>query len=82
MIEAMACGTPVIASRRGSMPELIDHGFTGFLVDNLEEAKQAIERIDEIDRGNVRRAVAERFTIDRMADAYLTAYQRVLGERG
>ncbi len=82
VIEAMACGTPVIASRRGSMPELIDHGVTGFLVDNLEEAKQAIERIDEIDRGNVRRAVAERFTIDRMADAYLTAYQRVLGERG
>ncbi|TWU01606.1 D-inositol 3-phosphate glycosyltransferase [Neorhodopirellula pilleata] len=81
VIEAMACGTPAIASRRGSMPELIDHGVTGFLVDSLAEANQAIERLDEIDRVHVRRAVAERFTIDRMADAYLTVYQRILDER-
>ena len=80
VIEAMACGTPVIASRRGSMPELIEHGVTGFLVDSLEEANQAIERIDEIDRQSVRSAVAERFTIDRMADAYLATYRRILGE--
>ncbi len=79
VIEAMACGTPVIASRRGSMPELIEHGVTGFLVDSLDEAIQAIERINEIDRRTVRTAVAERFTIDRMADAYLTLYQRILG---
>lgn len=78
VIEAMACGTPVIASRRGSMPELIDHGVTGFLVDSLDEANQAIERINEIDRRTVRRAVAERFTIDRMADAYLTLYRRIV----
>lgn len=78
VIEAMACGTPVIASRRGSMPELIEHGVTGFLVDNLDEATQAIERIDEIDRHRVRRAVAERFTIDRMAAAYVAVYQRIL----
>ncbi|MCA9126452.1 MAG: glycosyltransferase [Planctomycetales bacterium] len=77
----MACGTPVIASRRGSMPELIQHGITGFLVDSLEEAKQALERIDDLDRSSVRRAVAERFTIDRMADAYLTVYQRVIAKR-
>lgn len=82
VIEAMACGTPVIASRRGSMPELIDHGVTGFLVDNLAEASQAIERLDEIDRHNVRDAITERFTVDRMADAYLTLYQRILCERG
>ncbi|QDU98923.1 glycosyltransferase family 4 protein [Lignipirellula cremea] len=79
VIEAMACGTPVIASRRGSMPELIDHGVTGFLVDSLEEARQAIERIHEIDRSAVRRAVIERFTIDRMADAYLSLYGRIPG---
>lgn len=82
VIEAMACGTPVIASRRGSMPELIDHGVTGFLVDSLEEANQAIERIDEIDRAVVRRAVAERFTIDRMAEAYMAVYRRILDEKG
>ena len=77
VIEAMACGTPVIASRRGSMPELIDHGVTGFLVDSLGEANQAIERIDEIDRATVRRSVEERFTVDRMAEAYLTLYHRI-----
>ncbi|QDV69694.1 D-inositol 3-phosphate glycosyltransferase [Rosistilla carotiformis] len=79
VVEAMACGTPVIASRRGSMPELIQHGVTGFLVDNLTEANQAIERIGEIDRRTVRNAVADRFSIDRMADAYLALYQRILG---
>jgi len=79
VIEAMACGTPVIASRRGSMAELIEHGVTGFLVDSLDEANRAIERINEIDRRNVRRAIAERFTIDRMADEYLALYQRILG---
>ena len=78
VIEAMACGTPVIASRRGSMPELIDHGITGFLVDSLEEANRAIERVGDIDRCKVRDAVAERFTIDRMADAYLAIYRRIL----
>lgn len=82
VIEAMACGTPVIATRRGSMPELIKHGVTGFLVDSLEEANQAIQHIDEIDRRSVRRAVAERFSVDRMADAYLSLYRRSLGERG
>lgn len=79
VVEAMACGTPVIAARRGSMPELIEHGVTGFLVDSLEEAKLAIERIHEIDRTTVRRVVAERFGIDRMADAYLALYRRIVG---
>ena len=79
VIEAMACGTPVIATRRGSMPELIEHGVTGFLVDSLEEANLAIERINEIDRQSVRCVVAERFSINRMADAYLALYHRILG---
>jgi len=79
VIEAMACGTPVIAYRRGSMPELIDHGVTGFLVDSFDEAVTAIERLDEIDRAACRRAVERRFTVDRMADEYLALYRRILG---
>jgi glycosyltransferase involved in cell wall biosynthesis len=79
VIEAMACGTPVIAYRRGSMPELIDHGVTGFLVDSFDEAVGAIGRLGEIDRHACRRAVEERFTVERMADAYLALYRRILG---
>jgi glycosyltransferase involved in cell wall biosynthesis len=79
VIEAMACGTPVIAARRGSMSELIEDGVTGFLVDSAEEAVAAIGRIGEIDRAAPRRAVAERFTVERMADAYLALYRRILG---
>ena len=79
VIEAMASGTPVIACNRGSMPELIDHGVTGFLVDSVEEAVAAIDRIGEIDRAACRAAVMERFTVDRMADAYLALYRSILG---
>lgn len=79
VIEAMACGTPVIAYRRGSMPELIDDGVTGFLVDSFEEAVAAIGRVGEIDRAACRRHVAERFTIERMADKYEALYHRLLG---
>ena len=79
VIEAMACGTPVIAYAKGSMPELIDHGVTGFLVDSFDEAVAAIGRIGEIDRAACRRAVAERFTVDRMADRYIELYRQLLG---
>lgn len=79
VIEAMACGTPVIAARRGSMPELIEHGVNGFLVDTPDEAVAAIERAGTIDRAACRRTVAERFSVERMADAYLALYRRVLG---
>jgi glycosyltransferase involved in cell wall biosynthesis len=69
----------VIAARRGSMPELIDDGVTGFLVDTPDEALDAIGRIDTIDRAACRRAVAERFSVDRMADAYVALYREILG---
>jgi glycosyltransferase involved in cell wall biosynthesis len=79
VIEAMACGTPVIARNRGSMPELIDHGVTGFLVDSLDGAVEAIARIDEIDRAACRAAVAARFTVDHMADRYIALYRKLIG---
>jgi glycosyltransferase involved in cell wall biosynthesis len=78
VIEAMACGTPAIAYRRGSMPELIEDGVTGFLVDTFDEAVEAIGRLGEIDRAACRRAVEERFTAERMADEYLALYRRIL----
>jgi glycosyltransferase involved in cell wall biosynthesis len=78
VIEAMACGTPVIAYRRGSMPELIEDGVTGFLVDDFAHAVAAIDQVDEIDRAACRRAVQERFTVDRMADQYLELYHEML----
>lgn len=81
VIEAMACGTPVIANRRGSMPELIRDGVTGFLVDTLDQAIDALERIDELDRAVIRRSVADRFSVDRMADDYLALYRSILDMR-
>jgi glycosyltransferase involved in cell wall biosynthesis len=78
VVEALACGTPVIACNRGSMPELVDDGVTGFLVDNVDEAVDAIGRIGEINRAACRAAVSERFTVERMADRYLDLYRSLL----
>jgi glycosyltransferase involved in cell wall biosynthesis len=78
MIEAMACGTPVIAYRAGSVPEVIDHGVTGFIVDDLDGAVDAVRRLDELDRATVRRRFEERFTAARMARDYLRVYERLL----
>jgi len=78
VIEAMACGTPVIAYNRGSMPELIDHGITGFLVDSFDEAVEAVGRVGELDRAVCRRAVEARFSVERMADRYLQLYESIL----
>jgi glycosyltransferase involved in cell wall biosynthesis len=79
VVEALACGTPVIACNRGSMPELIEDGVTGFLVDSLDAAVDAIARIDQIDRAACRAAVSARFTVDLMADRYLALYRSILG---
>ena len=79
VVEALACGTPVIAANRGSMPELIDHGVTGFLVNSVDEAVAAIGRIGDLDRAACRAAVSARFTVDRMADRYLELYRRLVG---
>jgi glycosyltransferase involved in cell wall biosynthesis len=79
VVEAMACGTPVIAIRRGSMPELIEDGVNGFLVDTVDEAVAALARIDTIDRAACRTMAATRFSVDRMADRYLALYRSILG---
>ena len=78
VIEALACGTPVIARNRGSMPELVDHGVTGFLVDDIDGALAALARIGEIDRAACRAAVAARFSVDHMADRYFSLYRSLL----
>jgi len=78
MIEAMACGTPVIAWRRGSVPEIIEHGVTGFIVDSEAEAIDAIERIPTLDRGAVRSAFERRFTARRMAESYRRCFEQLM----
>src|SRR5690606_32786578 len=79
MIEAMACGTPVIAFDRGSVPEVIDHGVTGFIVTDLEDAVKAAEQVDRIDRRRCRQVLEERFTVRRMAQDYVRAYHALTG---
>jgi glycosyltransferase involved in cell wall biosynthesis len=78
MAEAMACGTPVIAYRRGSVPEIIEEGVTGFIVHDLEEAVRAAERIPTLDRWRCRQRFEERFSAARMARDYLASYQRLV----
>jgi glycosyltransferase involved in cell wall biosynthesis len=77
MIEAMACGTPVIAYRRGSVPEIMEEGVTGFMVDTLDDAMKATERVATIDRRRCREVFERRFTVERMAREYVEAYQQV-----
>ena len=81
VVEAMAAGTPVIATRRGSMPELIDHGTTGFLVDGADEAAAAVELADQLDRAAIRSQAVRRFGRERMVDEYLDAYERIVRDR-
>jgi glycosyltransferase involved in cell wall biosynthesis len=80
MIEAMACGTPVIAFNAGSVPEVIDHQVTGFVVDSEDEALTAVKRLNELDRRRVRERFDERFTATRMAKEYMACYRVLLKE--
>jgi glycosyltransferase involved in cell wall biosynthesis len=80
MIEAMACGTPVIAYRMGSTPEVLDEGTTGYLVDNLDQAVAAVHRISSLDRRTCRQAFEERFCARRMCLDYVEVYKRVSGQ--
>ena len=80
-IESMATGTPVIARRAGAYTETVEHGRTGFLVDDVDEAVLALGRIPGLDRSGVANRARTRFSADRMVDAYLDAYAAVLGRR-
>ncbi|MGI8972595.1 MAG: glycosyltransferase family 4 protein [Gaiella sp.] len=79
VVEAMACGTPVIAFERGSMAELIEEGTTGFLVGDIEAAVATVDRAATLDRTSIRANAVSRFGLTQMVDAYLDAYGEVIG---
>jgi glycosyltransferase involved in cell wall biosynthesis len=78
MIEAMACGTPVVAMRNGSVPEVVDEGVTGFIVASETEAAAAARRLHLLDRARIRQVFEERFTARRMAEDYVLLYRRLI----
>ena len=78
MIEAMSCGTPVIAFRRASVPEVIKEGLSGFIVDTVEEAVAAVRRVADLDRSKIRAEFEHRFTAERMARNYSDIYQELV----
>ncbi len=80
VVEAMACGTPVIAFNKGSMPEVINNGQTGFLVNSVEEAVEALKQVKQIDRLKCRKWVEEKFSVERMVDDYIKVYEKIISE--
>jgi glycosyltransferase involved in cell wall biosynthesis len=80
VIDALASGTPVVAYRRGAMPEIIEHGVNGFLVDNYAEFKEYIQRVDEIDPAACRRAVEKKFSVQSLTLNYVQLYERIIAE--
>ncbi len=80
MIEAMACGTPTVAFRSGSVPEVITDGVSGFIVETIEEAVEAVGRLHEISREGCRASFEKRFTVERMARDYVKVYERLIAE--
>lgn len=81
MIESLACGTPVIAFRHGSVPEIIEHGKSGFIVDDIESAIEAVKNIDIIKRIDCRNSFEKRFSVNRMTDEYLNIYHLLTSEK-
>jgi len=81
MIEAMACGTPVIAYRGGAVPEVMEEGHTGFIVEGLEDAVEAVLRVPELSRKRCREVFDQRFTAARMAHDYVQVYERLINSK-
>jgi glycosyltransferase involved in cell wall biosynthesis len=81
MIEAMACGTPVIAFEGGSVPEVMDDGVTGFIVNEIDQAVEAVGRVRDLNRARCREVFEKRFTASRMASDYVKAYTRLADSR-
>jgi glycosyltransferase involved in cell wall biosynthesis len=80
MIEAMACGAPVIAFRRGAVPEVLEDGVTGYIVDGIDDAVRAVALAGRLPRERIRRRFEERFTADRMAKDYIAVYRRLINQ--
>jgi len=80
LIESLACGTPVLAYRRGSIPEIIGHGETGFISENLDEMVSQVEKLRTIDRHRCRKVFDERFTAQRMTNDYVKIYQQLIAD--
>jgi glycosyltransferase involved in cell wall biosynthesis len=81
MIESMACGTPVIATRRGAVPEVIEHGRSGIIVDDYRDMVGVLDQADELEPLELRRAAEERFAKERMVADYVAAFQRAVASR-
>ena len=82
MIESMACGTPVIAYRCGSVPEVLENGLTGFVVDDVRRSGGAVGRLDRLFRPSIRSRFEERFSARAMANEYCRIYRRLIGMQG
>jgi glycosyltransferase involved in cell wall biosynthesis len=81
MIESMACGTPVIATRHGAVPEVIDHGRSGIIVDDYRIIPAALEEADKLDPYDIRRYVEQEFSAERMVRDYVGAYRKIIEQR-
>jgi glycosyltransferase involved in cell wall biosynthesis len=78
VVEAMACGTPVLGYRRGALPETVEDGVTGFLVDGVDEAVAVMPRVLALDREHIASVARHRFSADRMVDEYISVYERLM----